>query len=167
MAVVVRPRAVLDTSALWGRGPRSELIRALDAGRFEGLWSEWILGELYYGLAWDWAANKGTDDTQRRAMSSSAHAMLRLLIPRLELVTIRHAAVEPWPSLRDQEDEPVWATAVLGRATHVVSMNTRDFPPNTAAPGEPPRHVWDGIEYLEPQAFLAMVWADDPTDDEE
>lgn len=107
MAVVVRPRAVLDTSALWGRGPRSELIRALDAGRFEGLWSEWILGELYYGLAWDWAANKGTDDTQRRAMSASAHAMLRLLIPRLEIVTLRRGAIDPWPSLRDQDDEPV------------------------------------------------------------
>jgi len=167
LAVVVRPRAVLDTSALWGRGPRSELIRALDAGRFDGLWSEWILGELYYGLAWDWAANKGTDDTQRRAMSSSAHAMLRLLIPRLELVTLRHAAVDPWPSLRDQEDEPVWATAVLGRATYVVSMNTRDFPPNVAGVGEPPRHVWDGIGYVEPQAFLALVWADDPSDDGE
>ena len=167
MAVVVRPRAVLDTSALWGRGLRSELIRALDAGRFEGLWSEWILGELFYGLAWDWATHKGADDAQRRAMSSSAHAMLRLLIPRLELITLRHAAVEPWPSLRDQEDEPVWATAVLGRATHVVSANSRDFPPNTASSGESPRHVWDGIEYLEPQAFLAMVWADDSTDDEE
>jgi hypothetical protein len=167
LAVVVRPRAALDTSALWGWSPRSELIRALDAGRFDGLWSEWILGELYYGLAWDWAAHKGTDDTQRRAMSASAHAMLRLLIPRLELITLRGAAVDRWPSLRDQEDQPVWATAVLGRATHVVSMNTRDFPPNTAAPGEPSRHVWEGIEYLEPQAFLAMVWADDPMDDEE
>ncbi len=60
-----------------------------------------------------------------------------------------------------------WATAVLGRATHVVSMNTHDFPPNAAAQGERPRHVWEGIEYLEPQAFLAMIWADDPTDDEE
>lgn len=46
-------------------------------------------------------------------------------------------------------------------------MNTHDFPPNAAAQGEPPRHVWEGIEYLEPQAFLAMIWADDPTDDEE
>lgn len=164
MAVVGRPRAVLDTSALWGRSPRSELIRALDAGRFEGLWSEWILGELYYGLAWEWAASQGTDDTQRRAMSTSARAMLRLLIPRLEFITLRHAAVDPWPSLRDQEDQPVWATAVLGRATHVVSMNTRDFPPNVADAGGPARHVWNGIEYVEPQAFLALVWADDPSD---
>ena len=152
---------------LWGRGLRSELIRAVDAERFVGLWSEWILGELYYGLAWDWAASKGTDETQRRAMSSSAHVMLRLLIPRLELVTPRHAAVDPWPSLRDQDDEPVWATAVLGHATHVVSLNTHDFPPNTAAPGEPPQYVWDGIEYVEQRAFLALVWADDPGDDEE
>lgn len=43
-------------------------------------------------------------------------------------------------------------------------MNTRDFPPNAAAPGEPPRYTWDGIEYLEPEAFLALVRADDPSD---
>lgn len=108
MAVVVRPRAVLDTSALWGRGPRGELVRALDVGRFVGLWSEWIIGELYYGLAWDWAANRGADDTQRRAMARSARAMLRLLIPRMQVVSLRDAAIEPWPTLRDREDEPVW-----------------------------------------------------------
>jgi hypothetical protein len=164
LAVVVRPRAVLDTSALWGRGPRSELVRAIEAGRFVGLWSEWILGELYYGLAWDWAVSKGTSDAQRRAMASSARAMLRLLIPRLEFVSLRDARIEPWPTLRDREDEPVWATAALGHATHVVSMNTRDFPPTAAAAGEPSRYSWDGIEYVEPQAFMALVWADAPSD---
>jgi hypothetical protein len=132
-----------------------------------GLWSEWIIGEICYGLAWDWAARRGVGHTQRRVMASSARAMLRLLIPRMQLVTLRDASIEPWPSLSDREDEPVWATAVLGHATHVVSMNTRDFPPNAAGPGEPPCHVWEGIEYLRPETFLALVWADDPSDDEE
>jgi hypothetical protein len=83
------------------------------------------------------------------------------------LVTLRTASAAPWPGLRDQEDEPVWTTAALGHATHVVSSNVRDFPPNITAPGDPARHVWDGIDYLEPEAFLALVWADDPTDAEE
>ena len=100
MAVVVRPRAVLDTSALWGRGNRSELTRALDAGRFVGLWSEWILGELYYGLAWDWAANKGATDADRREMARSAKILLRLLIPRMEFISLSGSEVEPWPGDR-------------------------------------------------------------------
>jgi hypothetical protein len=93
--------------------------------------------------------------------------MLRILIPRLEFITLRDADVDPWPALRDGEDEPVWATAVLSHATHVVSMNTRDFPPSVTTAGESPRHVWNGIEYVEPAAFLDLVWADDPSDEEE
>ncbi len=165
MAVVVRPRAVLDTNALWGRSTRNELIRALEAGRFVGLWSEWILGELYYGLAWDWAAEKGVTDATRREMARSARILLRLLIPRLELVTLHQADVEPWPGLRDSDDVPIWATAVLGHATHVVSSNVRDFPPSIAGPDQAPRHEWDGIEYIEPERFLEYIWADDPNDD--
>jgi hypothetical protein len=165
LAVVVRPRAVLDTNALWGRNTRSELIRAVEAGQFVGLWSEWILGELYYGLAWDWAAEKGVTDAARREMARSARTLLRILIPRLELVTLHRADVEPWPGLQDRDDEPIWATAVLGHASHVVSSNVRDFPPNVAGLHEPPRHVWDGIEYIEPERFLAFVWPDDPSDD--
>ena len=49
MGEVTALTAVLDTSVLWGRDLRGELIRAIDAGRFVGVWSDWIVAELWRG----------------------------------------------------------------------------------------------------------------------
>jgi len=56
------------------------------------------------------------------------------------------------PGLTDQWDVPIWAAAVESNAQDVVSENTHDFPP---AQGDG-RHVFEGIEYLAVDAFVAM-----------
>jgi hypothetical protein len=82
--------------------------------------------------------------------------MMRILSSRLILVPSAVRA-SSWPSLADPDDEPVHASAVAFNADYVVSRNTRDFPPNVAGSGAPDRHVWDGIEYVEPGAFLERI----------
>lgn len=165
MEQVTKPVVVLDTSVLWGRRIRSELIRAIEADRFIGVWSEWIVGELWRGLAWQWAVDRGVTDEDRREMSASANRLMRILAPRLTLVSYTGDRLAgPWPSLADPQDEPIWTTAVTAHASYVVSANTRDFPPNVAAAGQPPRHSYFGIDYLTPEDFLSMIWGDDADD---
>lgn len=162
---MTNPIVVLNTSALWGREIRAELIRAIDADRFTAVWSEWIVAELWRGLAWQWAEDRGMTDDQRREMSNSANRLMRLLAPRLTLISYTGGPdAAPWEMLSDPDDEPVWTTAVAAHASYVVSDNVRDFPANVADHGDPPRHSYFGIDYIRPQAFLAMVWADDPAD---
>jgi hypothetical protein len=140
-------------------------VLAAEAGRFIGVWSDWIIAELWRGLAWQWAVDRGASDTQRREMGVSANRMLRILAPRLRHVSYAgEPDATPWPRLADLDDEPVWATAVAAHASYVVSANTSDFPPNVADPGEQPRYVYFGIRYLEPADFLDLIWADDPSD---
>lgn len=165
MEPVRRPTAVLDTSALWGRDIRSELVRAVEAGRFQGVWSEWIVAELWRGLAWQWAEQRGLSDAERRTMSDSANRLMRILAPRLTLLTYTgDPTASPWPHQPDPNDEPIWTTAVAAHADYVVSANTRDFPPNVADPGRPARFAYFGIEYIEPRDFLEIVWSDDASD---
>lgn len=137
----------------------------MEAGRFVGVWSEWIVGELWRGLAWQWAEDRGLSDEDRREMASSANRLMRLLAPRLTLISyIGDEDTPPWTQLRDPNDEPIWSTAVAAHASYVVSENVRDFPPNTASRGEPARHSYFGIEYLRPADFLSRVWPDDAAD---
>ena len=150
---------------LWGREVRAELIRGIEADRFTGVWSEWIIAELWRGLAWQWGVDRGVTDEQRRVMSTSANRLMRLLAPRLVLVSYTgdHARA-PWATLSDPNDEPIWTTAVAAHASHVVSDNIRDFPPNVADPGQPPRYSYFGIDYVRSADFLEFVWGDDPLD---
>jgi hypothetical protein len=159
------PIAVLDTNALWGRSTRRDLVLALDAGRFIGVWSDWIIAELWRGLAWQWAIQRGPSDAEWHEMGASANRMMRILAPRMRLVSyMGEPDATPWPMLTDPDDEPIWATAVAAHANYVVSANTADFPPNVADPGDEKRHVYFGIRYIEPAQFLNLVWADDPSD---
>jgi predicted nucleic acid-binding protein len=51
--------------------------------------------------------------------------------------------------LTDPDDEPILATALVGKAQYIVSANTRDFPPDGLYPG---------VQYLTPQDFLAHLY---------
>ena len=56
--------------------------------------------------------------------------MLRYLLPVMRPVAPRSfEGPPPWPGLADPDDEPIWATATVGKAALVVSDNTTDFPP--------------------------------------
>jgi hypothetical protein len=87
------------------------------------------------------------------ALSRAANHMLRQLLPAMTLVSLQgYAGSEPWAGLRDEEDTPIWQTAVLAQAHYVVSHNLADFPPVVDG-----RHVYNGIEYLTAIEFVTDV----------
>jgi predicted nucleic acid-binding protein len=55
--------------------------------------------------------------------------------------------------LKDPDDEPLLATALSGKASIIVSWNTRDFPPKGS---------FAGVRYLTPPIFLAEIYAQYP-----
>ena len=68
----------------------------------------------------------------------------------MTLVSLRgYAGPAPWPGLRDQNDIPIWHTAVIAGAQYVVSHNVADFPPLVQG-----RHVYGGVEYLTAIEFV-------------
>lgn len=153
-------RAVLDTSVLVPRGSREALQIAAQDGLYVALWSPWIIGELHRVLVWRWIERTGNDlsVTNQRSCSRAAQAMMRLLVPTFELIDVRPPHPVAWGNLNDQDDLPIWATAVSGGATHVVSNNTRHFPPPTKG-----RHLYQEVEYVSGHDFLAMLYDGDNT----
>jgi hypothetical protein len=150
------PVAVLDTSVLvpvWSRkvlleiaaGPRPPSIPA---------WSEWIIAETWRTLALYWLSRTGEPyELERLSLSRAANDMLRRLLPVMEFVTLRdYAGPDPWLGLTDDDDVPIWQTAVLAGAQYVVSQNTRHFPPFTQG-----RHTYGGVEYLTAIEFIEDV----------
>lgn len=165
LAVGVDPRftpirAVVDTSALVPARLRHDLQQAAQIGAFVGIWSPWIIAELNRVLVWRWikdappnrAANDLTDANERRC-GMAAKTMMEWLLPSFELVAPLPPYPPAWSALSDQWDHPIWAAAKLGRASHVISQNSHDYPPA----GSDGRHVYEGIEYLDGEAFLALL----------
>jgi PIN domain len=152
-------RAVLDTSVLVPRHSREALQIAAQEDLYTALWSPWIIAELHRVLTWRWiqaTANDVSPDNQRRC-SRAAKAMMRILVSTFELVDVRPPFPTAWENLGDEDDMPIWATAVIGHATHVVSNNTRDYPP----PQPDGRHVYQGIEYISARDFLDLLYGGD------
>lgn len=154
-----RPRAVLDSSVLVSGWSRLVLQRLASANppRFEPLWSEWIIAETWRVLTWR-ACQAGASAIQ---ISQQANRMLQSLLPVMRPVALyQYAGPSPWPSLADPNDEPIWATAVLGEAQYVVSDNTSDFPPliDVERPsGARGAHFYKGIEYVTAIEFVEGV----------
>lgn len=55
--------------------------------------------------------------------------------------------------LKDPDDEPLLAAALVGKAGYVVSWNTHDFPPNGG---------FAGVRYLTPPDFYQVLYAEYP-----
>jgi hypothetical protein len=145
------PRAVLDTSTLVPSGRRRSLQEASRSGAFIGIWSPWIIGELYRVLTWQWLERtRDFSPANATDCSRSAKSMMTLLIATFETVSPVPPYAPAWPGFADVDDHPIWAAAVLGRAPYVVSENTRHFPPA----GPDGRHSFQGIDYLTVEEFL-------------
>lgn len=116
--------------------------------RYEPVWSEWIIAEIWRVLTWRWLLAHGPGD--EAGLARAANRMMRRLLGVMRLASL-HGAVgrAPWPGLADPEDAPIWATAVAARAGYVVSNNTADFPPLVEG-----RHVYEGVEYLTAIEFV-------------
>jgi PIN domain len=154
------PVAVLDSSVLvpeWSRFVLQRLA-ASPYRRFAPVWSEWIIAETWRTLAWRRLTRADrADRAEWRALTRSANQMLRYLVPVMTLVSIRDfAGPEPWPTLTDPDDAPVWATAIVAGAQYVVSPNTRDLPPLVGG-----RHLYGGVEYLTAIEFVEDVLGED------
>jgi hypothetical protein len=153
-------RAVVDTSALVPARLRRDLQQAAQLGAFVGIWSPWIIGELNRVLVWRWikdappnrTANDLSDANERRC-GMAAKIMMEWLLPSFELVAPLPPYPPAWTELHDQWDHPIWAAAKLGRASHVISQNSHDYPPA----GGDGRHVFEGVEYLDGDSFLALL----------
>ncbi len=151
-----RPVAVIDSNVLWPETLRHEIVDAAYAGLYTPVWSDWIVAEVWRILTQRWIVKQRHDP---RRLGSAAKNMMRTVAP-VFVLTRSLPSVEPaaWPSLGDPDDEPIWTTAINANADFVVSMNTDDFPP----PDSDGRNRWEGVEYLEPPAFLELIgWVDE------
>lgn len=114
------------------------------------VWSSFLIAELAR-IRTEWAIKQGLPREAYRER-------INLLIERLSqiAVLVDYTRLEGGNStrwLKDLDDEPLLATALVGRATYVVSHNTSDFPPDG---------VYAGVRYLTPLAFLDMRYRDYP-----
>jgi hypothetical protein len=153
------PRAVLDTSALFGPARRRRLQINAALGNFDGYWSPWIIAELVRVLTWQWVARTDASLAQHRACGEACNTMMTLLLPTFRLVQPLPPYPIPWPHLADEWDIPIWAAAKEAGAQFIVSENSRHFPPRDTSG----RHHWEGIEYISTDAFLHAITALDNT----
>jgi hypothetical protein len=83
--------------------------------------------------------------------------MMRHLLLVMHHTSLRgYSGPEPWSTLNDPNDRPIWDTATAASARYVVSHNTNDFPPLVDG-----RHIWHGIEYLTAIEFIDDVLGED------
>ncbi|HET8629574.1 MAG TPA: PIN domain-containing protein [Thermomicrobiales bacterium] len=150
-----RPRAVVDTSSLYGVSLRRDLQLAAQEGMFEAIWSPWIIAELNRALVWAWFRRTQSDSSRRnqRHCEDAAYAMMEVLLSTFTLVAPEPPYPDAWPTLRDPWDHPIWAAAKVSGAGYVISENTHDYPPLD----DDGRHRHEGIEYLGARAFLAAL----------
>ncbi|MDQ6603099.1 MAG: PIN domain-containing protein [Chloroflexota bacterium] len=148
------PRAVLDTNVLYSHTRRTTLVGLVRLGRFEAIWSSWIVAELNRVLTWHWAARYGSDVTTQRMASVAAKEMMTYLLASFTLVDPPLPHPIPWPELTDVWDVPVYATAIAARAMYVVTDDRRHSPPRDPATK---RRIWNGIEYITYNHFVALV----------
>jgi hypothetical protein len=151
---------VLDSSALvprWSRFVLQRLATRADPP-FVPTWSEWIIAETWRTLAWRWLNRAAQpDEFEWASLTRAANEMLRSLVPVMRLVSLReYVGPDPWPELTDQDDLPIWQTAIVAGAHYVVSHNVKDFPPLIQG-----HHVYRGIEYVTAIELVEDVLGED------
>jgi predicted nucleic acid-binding protein len=140
----VRPRAVLDTSALLGP-QRHELVFLAHQRAYTMVWSSFLIAELTR-IRTEWAIRQGLEREGYRERINGLIQELSKLATLVDYTRLEGGNYTAW--LKDPDDEPLLATALVGRAAYVVSHNTRDFPPGGA---------FAGVHYLTPLAFLDIL----------
>jgi predicted nucleic acid-binding protein len=120
--------AVLDTSVLMSEH-RHWLWLLARQGYYRPVWSPFIVNELVR-IRVEKAIERGVD---RAVYRDRVNELIHVLSDVCRIVNHRDA--RPRGSLRDPDDEPILATALVARAAYIVSLNTRDFPPTGVALG--------------------------------
>ncbi|HEY8324968.1 MAG: putative toxin-antitoxin system toxin component, PIN family [Ktedonobacterales bacterium] len=140
---------MLDTSALLGP-QRHELVFLASQRAYSMVWSSFLIAELTR-IRTEWAIKQGLPREVYRQRINQLIELLSRTAVLVDYTRLEGGSYTEW--LSDPDDEPLLATALVGRATYVVSHNTRDFPPDG---------VFAGVRYLTPLDFLDMLYRDHP-----
>lgn len=142
-------RAVLDTSVLLS-AERHELLYLGHQGAYEIIWSAFLISEVVR-VRTEMAIRNGQDrEIYRSRINRFVHEVAGLA-DIVDYTLVEGGSYASW--LKDPDDEPLLATALIGGAQFVVSWNTRDFPPTS---------VYAGVRYLIPPAFFAEIYGTHP-----
>ncbi len=129
-------KAVLDACVLFPTILREILQGAGEAGLYEPIWSERILGE--------WTSSSRKLGPGAQLVAEGEAALFRAAFPRGK--TAPQPAIEARLVLPDEGDLHVLATAIAGHADAIVTFNASDFPGHMLAA--------EGITRRDPDGFL-------------
>lgn len=129
--------AVLDASVLYPLPLRDTLLRIAETELYDAYWSERILDEVVRNLV----ADKRSSQQQARHLIDAMNAAFDgAAIPRTAVDRLE-------PSMTNEpKDRHVLAAAVASDAQVVVTLNLKDFPPESCEPF--------AVEPLHPDVFL-------------
>lgn len=133
--------AVLDASVLYPLPLRDTLLRIAETELYDAYWSERIVDEVVRNLVAD-----------RRASQQQAQHLTDAMTAAFDGAAIPQAAVDRLePSMtNDPKDRHALAAAVASGSQVVVTLNLKDFPPESCEPL--------AIEPLHPDAFLMDLY---------
>lgn len=142
------PWAVIDTSALISAHRHALWALAHDR-YFYGIWNPFIIGEMVR-IRLELAIKHGqARDVYRQTINDLVHALSAVLhsVPYSDAM---RSAISAGVGglLVDPDDDPVLASALVGRADFVVSLNTREFPPGGSILS---------VRYVTPWEFFAIL----------
>jgi predicted nucleic acid-binding protein len=137
--------ALLDACVLVPIRLATTLLWLAEAGLFEVLWSNAILDEVERNLP---KLGVSTERAARRVAAMRDAFGAAALVDDFEHLIPDMAC--------DAKDRHVLAAAVRGGTNTLVTFNLKDFPPASAA--------GHGVEVVHPDAFLARLLAERPSD---
>ena len=138
-------RAVIDACVLYPTVLREIVLGVARAGLITPLWSERLLEEWARAAA----RNGGPVD---EALARGEIAALGAAFPGARVAA--DLAIEAGLWLPDSGDIHVLATAVVGQADTILTLNLRDFPARELA--------GHGVEAIHPDACLYALWLAHP-----
>jgi predicted nucleic acid-binding protein len=145
------PHAVIDTSVLISEH-RHWIWLLARLGYFQAVWSTFIVGELVRVRVEHSIARGVVRPVYRQRINDLIHLLS-------EVFTVADYRSESAAGmLRDPDDEPILATAIVAHAAYVVSLNTRDFPLSGEAAGVRfinPHNLLEELDLRRPRARLA------------
>lgn len=137
-------KLLLDTCVLYPTVMREMLIGAAKGGAFVPLWSDRILEE------WRRAVLKHGDAAARQVQSEAV--FLNMAFPNAVVRYNANQEARFW--VPDPSDIHVLATAVIGGADGIITLNNKDFPAGVLAE--------EGLSRVNPDALLLGFWQAQP-----
>lgn len=152
-ALGVKPRAVLDTSVLIGR-ERGTLMLLASRGWYTPVWSSSIIAEMVR-IRTQHAIQHAEDMQTYRTWLNQFIASLSQHASYANYTRLQGGN---WTWLHDPDDEPILATALIGRAHYVVSNDRAHFPPSALNPYPSPLNpMFASVYYVTAQEFITEI----------